>query len=403
MEEEINTLKYGKLSLTVKDNEITFISIDNVEVQAYIKENTPLINISYNIYFPHTHKVTVLEEYVEFYFDYLEGISLLQKENPHLGAMLSSYIYQIMTIYWQDLLTNGKHIQGILFWKHILKLTLYWEHKDKNHIHKGSLYGYIAFTYLAMGDSYAGFSFLNCALEDDIYIGKLCKELNYPEDAPCNLTISLNSSINNFMQPFVENVKKYLQSFMGLYKESYPKFDVNEFDRIFLENKEFVHLKIYFVFCIWAICDNINKYEFIFTPNSFNKQSNLLSLFNISLILDNVLEYYQTKNSEKFKNSIVMYGDRVKKYVETSKMNSNYYMLTKSKLENEDLDVSLPELLKDEQDIKKREANFLLTSLLLRNFVAHKMKPQDVSITHHDRIIATQIYSLIMILKYYNP
>ena len=123
MDEEI--LKYGKLSLTVKDNVVTHISINDIEVEKYIKENTPLIEISYNIYFPHTHKVTVLQEYVEFYFDYLEGVSLLQIENPHLGALISSRIYEIMTIYWQDLLTKGKHIQGILFWKHILKLTLY--------------------------------------------------------------------------------------------------------------------------------------------------------------------------------------------------------------------------------------------------------------------------------------
>lgn len=390
--------------LVFEKNIVTKVKINGTDIEDYLVKNTPSIEISYSITFPYQYSIKILEDYVKFYFECLIGISKLQKADPCLSANIASKIFELMTPFWQSLLSEGKHLHAICFWKNILKITLAWEKKNNKHIHKGSLHGYIAWTYLAMGDSYSGFSYLNSALAEDVILNNVCPTFNYPKDAPCNKTLSLNTAVNNFMQPFVLNVKAFLHSFMNEFKHIDSNFNINDFDNWLLENDSLLLIKIFFVYNMWLMFDNINKYEFVNGNNLFNKQINLNSLLNLSFVLDNILNYYQTLNNEQFKNNKnIMFGSRIHQFIKKSKLNEGYYKSVISKYKYADLDESLKILLKKENNKEKTKVNYLLISLFLRNFVAHKIQNQDISLSpYYQLIIKAQLYSIYNVLSHYN-
>jgi hypothetical protein len=221
---------------------ISIIHEPDGRVKQVLINNEDFDNISINIYNfvtnfnpfrPDNIEISFPKEYEQVFQDLFNVIDdLFLSKKGCLAAYLSSFLYEKLTPIWNQLMGNGQHILAIQYWRKIISITHEWEKRNSKHIHKGSPYAFIAYTYFLIGDIDNGFSYIYNAIEEDIILNSRCPQLNYPRSAPVYLTASLSSNPNNIMYPIVHDMRSELEVFLNSYRKSFgSKFDINELDK----------------------------------------------------------------------------------------------------------------------------------------------------------------------------
>lgn len=400
------SIKLKHVSLeTDGDKYFQNVRINELKLEDIIASKRIYHSITCNYIFPDKHQIEWTDEFIEMYLNYLTDISSLYERYPCLAPYLNSYMYGLINQHWSKLLEEGKILHGLILLKDLLTKTLKMQDDYSLFAHKGTLYGFIAYTYLILGDSYTGFSYLHCALKDDEDINNNCTSLNYPIDAPCYKTLCLLETPDNFMHHFAIEVKNYLRKYLNLYVIDFKKYDINVFFKQFVENDSFRYMKTYFVYSFWTIFYNSQKYQFEKLDNTFYQLTNLTSLLNISFVIDNVLQYFDKLNKNKYdKKGNIMFGERIHKFIElNSPSNLIYYEDLKKSYKHKTLDKTIKDLLKDEIDLDKKKIKFLLITLLLRNKAAHEIDIHEISkSTYFNKLLSAQLYVLLSIFDHYN-
>ncbi len=225
-----------------------------------------------------------------------------------LAAFLSSYIFERFTPLWNSLLQEGRHVWAIQLWQKLIFITHQWEEGNQKHIHKGSPYAFLAFTYLLVGDVDTGFSYIYNAIEDDIELNKVCPELNYPFEAPVYRTASLSSNLANIMAALVMEIRSELEKYIKEYQSIFnSNLSIEEFDKLFLQNPALETVKYYFVFNYWAVFEFKRKVEKRMMQNDFSKLKNADWFFALCLVIDKLLHSHPQYTADSI-------GPQIEKY-----------------------------------------------------------------------------------------
>ncbi len=297
---------------------------------------------------------------------------------------------------------QGHHVWAIQLWRKLILRTREWEEKNQKHIHKGSPYAFIAFTYLLVGDVDSGFSYIYNAIEDDVELNKVCPELNYPFEAPVYRTASLSSNTANIMAALVMEIRSELEKYLNEYQKLFKsKLSMGEFDKLFLQNPVFETIKYYFVFSYWAIFEFRRKVAIKLMQNDFSKLKNADWFFALCLVIDKLLhshpKYTGNTIGPEIENYAVFKGFMTKNDFNNLKNNEN--------IPNGDPDRIIPKLLPmnlqyNRVPVRKEILN-LFIAWNLRNFAGHNIQTQDVIVSHFEDILKALLFDIFLIVEEY--
>jgi len=178
----------------------------------------------------------------------------------------------------------------ILFQSSIMQEVWLWEDTHEI-IHKGTPYFFMVEKYLEMGDIPSAYICMFNALEEDKRNKPFLQEKF--KDAPAYRTTSLVDNSSNYLYySVVVPLRDYLSELITAYKaRSMSNLSILDLDTKFLQNDSLEDIKRFFVATIHEIyhLTPINQSRMI--NNDYSKLKVIDTLFNLGLVVDQVLEY----------------------------------------------------------------------------------------------------------------
>lgn len=358
------------------------------------------LNWEFDPFSPDIAGITFRDEFKQVLEDMFFAIDDLYSTHKEcLAAFLSSFLYERLTPSWKKLILSGNHINAIQYWKKYILITQEWEGRNNKHIHKGTPYAFMAYTYLLIGDIDTGFSYIYNAIEEDIRLNSVCPQLNYPRSAPVYLTASLSSVKRNVMYSFVERIRLDLETNLSDYRDYFGGIlTLSEFDNKFLQNELLDIIKYYFVFTYWTVFEYQRKVDAAMMQNDFSKLKNANWMFALCLVIDKLLNRkYGTDNIGK--GIIALSTD--KGYMRQSDLEN---LRSQNNL-NKDPDDAIPRLLQMNLNYNgspiKKEIQYLLVAWNIRNFAGHNIKIQNVFGDKFKELFKVLLYCIFIIVEEY--
>lgn len=182
------------------------------------------------------------------------------------------------------------------FWRAIIRPVWWWEDSHEK-VYKGTPYFLMAKTYLQLGDVPSAYICFFNALEEDKN-NFSCIQENF-KDRPAYLTTSLvNNSNNPLHKEVVVILRAYLQGFIRSYnKRTKSDFTIQDLDKKFLQAVSLEDFKRLFVANFHEIYHLAPLNDSRMIKNDYSKLKVSSTLFNIALIIDQILEYRFFQNA----------------------------------------------------------------------------------------------------------
>jgi hypothetical protein len=213
-------------------------------------------------------------------------------ENKYwLSATAANWYFERYTLAWQVLLRRGQVLSAAKVFDTACEIAWDWERRNASYlIHKGTPYFFLGHTHLEAGNVDGAFLMIHNAIRED--------ERNHPRlgldprQAPAYLFASLDiTNPNNEMFVFVDGMKSRLDRLLGAhYNWTGIKMAYSDFQRKFLKNTGLEAETLFFVYCL----ESIMNLERLVNPrtavNVFSVFRNIDQLFNVSLVVDKVLQ-----------------------------------------------------------------------------------------------------------------
>jgi len=382
--------KVGNFTIKYDNSQVFSITINGKEIRSLIQEEMKVFNIKFNKFRPIISKIELPEGIHKLATDIFHLIKQLSNEEEMvcLTAYLATYFFDSFNNIWEGLLSKGYHVVTTKFYEAIIQLALDWESSPCGcHIHKGSPYFFLAYTYLMYGDIDKGFIYMYNAIEDDIYLNELCPSLNYPDNAPVYKTACLKDDRYNAMYPLVVEVRNSLKRFIERYNNQLGRnLNVETIDQKFLTNKSLEEIKYYFVYTFWRLNEIYFKIRKELIRNDFSKLQCLNLFFNLCLVLDKLLQ----RNSKFGKDTL---GENIQMLCGTKKWLSrdeNKEFRKAIGWQSNDIDIIISKLLSKPKMPNGKgivtEAQYLLIAWKLRNYGGHNITSQSILVKEFDRL-----------------
>jgi hypothetical protein len=313
-------------------------------------------------------------------FDAIRSFDIVDGKYP-LSASLANYYFERYTSLWIPLLGQGKVTEAIDVMKLANQVVWDWEGRNRPYmVHKGTPYFFTGQSYLIAGNIDLAFLMVHNAIEEDkrnhTRLG-----LNYGT-APANSFASLNFNIqSSSMYGYVQVMKRRLDNFIAVHNQFVSpsaSFTYQTFEQKFLltANSNLDEVKFFFVYCLSSIINLETISNVRLLVNAFTRLRNVDLLFNLSLIVDKVLQ-------DVFQGSYI--GDGVLRLLRQSEQIPES---TKSQLESvltyqngnplkidDDPDKVIPDLLSRTVRYRGSAVSPRMASLVsawnLRNYGAH--------------------------------
>ena len=215
----------------------------------------------------------------------------------------------------------GNIAEAIAILKEALALTTNWEAKTGLHVHKGTGYFFLGFQWLFIGAVDSAFACFYEALEDDRrIIPKIRQNIT---EFPSYRTVCLDPSTQNFLQPKVQEIRKYLEDeFIDSFaKERRHRFNFDmlklEHQLLFSPNSSLDSIRLRFVNIVWSQYSFDNNIKDLIPRNSDNdflKSHKLALTFDLGLIIDRTLDIVFRKSPAEIRyisNNIRDYFEQV--------------------------------------------------------------------------------------------
>ena len=331
------------------------------------------------------------------------------KKDIYASAAMASHLFEQFTPYWKKLLGQGQDILGIRVWEYVLKITKDWEKLNKEKIHKGTPYFFLAENYLLVGDRDLAFAYLMMGFQGDDILGAQTDHINnYPWGSPGYLTVTMSDDPNNQMRPMVLKLRDHLnQIVIEFQKEFNSQFSLLDFDRKFLKNRDLVDFVLFFHYNFFYIYDLHESTKGEYLQDDFSKLRGIDVFLNLALIIDEVLKevYKKNNNGNLLPKHYISDGIR---YLNTMHHWMNYndlndYWYKKLKINISDPDVVLPTLLGKSDTYNgnpiPKEVFTLSIAYNFRNFGAHNIRQQSSVVTNYEDIIKNLFFSLFISIQ----
>lgn len=214
-------------------------------------------------------------------------------KNGELYCYLSTHIFECLSTYGEFLKLAEKPINSLTYYRAILNFVYSWEKEDDvNILHKGTLYGLLANTYMSIGDIELGFTFFHRAVNEDYRIKDFID--GYPKNAPSYKIIMLKNNKDHFMAEHVSNIRVLLNYDITEFSKLFPKyaeFNIDNFDELLIENELFdgddlQTIRINTLYYIWVTYIYIYKVGFYEEISDFDNLNRIQKLFGMCVVIE---------------------------------------------------------------------------------------------------------------------
>jgi len=282
-----------------------------------------------------------------------------------------------------------------MFWRGIIIMVWRWEDSHEE-IYKGIPYYLLARTYLGFGDIPSAYMCFFTALEED---KKNCSYIqeNF-RDRPAYLTTSLvDDDGNPLYRSVVLSLRSELQGFINSYnKRTSSDFTIQDLDKKFLQADPLEDAKRFFVANFHEI-SHLRWLNFSrMMKNDYSKLKTADTLFNIALIIDQVLEYRFLKNRGKMDKNMAnaIYHLALHLGWTTTKNSpdvSTFLKKIEPNLNRGSPDTIIPTLLDGtatyDGDPLNARMRAIFAAYHLRNYGGHNIRGSDILINRYGEIL----------------
>jgi len=396
----------NNVKITYNERTIGWISevlIDQINVRNTIIQLSKSITFRFDSMRPDYAKVIVSEECNDMFQTVFSVIDeLYRSDKSCLAAYLSAFIFDSFTPLWNNLLNQGKHILAIQLWHEIVSWAKAWEESTGRHIHKGSPYAFIAYTFLMIGDVDTGFTYIYNAIEEDIKLNSVCPKLNYPSDAPVYLTATLSSKPANIMIPLVQEKRDMLENYLYMYRiEFQSNLSISDLDILFLQNPKLETINYYFVYTFWMIYEHQRKISQNMMLNDFSKLKYSNWFFALCLVVDNLFHSHPIYTGDFIGSEIINYVVS-KGWMRRDELNN---LIKRENIRGGDPDTVTQRLLASALVHNgmpvETKIQYLLIAWNIRNFAGHNIQPQDVFVSHFEDLLKILLFDIFLIVEEY--
>lgn len=286
----------------------------------------------------------------------------------------------------------------LMFLESILRRVWQWEDVNEE-VHKGTIYYFIANAYLEQGDIPSAYIyFFNAMEEDRSNFPALGKD---PKEGGAYLTTSLvdNPQLRpQLYSAVVVPLRNYLQGLIDGYNSRTETrgLTIQELDQKFLQADSMEDIKRFFVATLHEIfhLSPLNNTKMI--NNDYSKLKVVDTLFNLSLIIDQILEHRFLGNASGRQRSM---GNAVYRLtIHLSWTNSTrdhdageFLGRVRPRLNNITPDQRVPALLNGStlyngQNISAQKMAMFL-AYHLRNFAGHNIEGQSILVTRYSEVL----------------
>jgi len=322
--------------------------------------------------------------------DLLDSVANLSVKEKRRKIFLSDKIFEHLQI---DTDPSNPKLRSLI-WREILDLVWQWEDSHEK-VHKGTAYYFMAATYLSLGDVPSAYMCFFKALEED--------KKNFPripknlKDAPTYRTTSLVDNPQNALyHTVVIPLRRYLQTFIDRYNKTRKgkNLTLQTLDQKFLQADAIEDIKRFFVAAFHEIYHLAPLNSSRMINNDYSKLKVIDTIFNLSLIVDQLLEHRLLANAPKKDMANAIYRLALHlNWTTSTKHNSVRQFLgaIRPNLNIGSPDQVVPSLLNGQaifdgqKIIPDMQAVFL--AYYLRNFAGHNIKGQDVLIKRYTEVL----------------
>lgn len=335
-----------------------------------------------------------LEEMCNKVFDTIK--ELINKNEFTLAAYLSSYLFEQFTGLWKYYLLHERQMMGTKLWQHVCRMTWSWEKQNSALVHKGTPYFFLGANQLMQGNLDNAFLFIHNAMEEDIRYSSQLKDQNFYRTMPAYLFSSLIAdNPKNYLYPYVHNAKQKIESFIQTHNSLLSdKFSYSDFDSKFLKNNDLEETKFFFVYNLFTIMnhDIIDTVEL--RKNEFSKLRNLDVIFNLCLIIDEVMKH---KTGKKYISDSAIY------FCDNHFGEKEALDIYKSLSFESDFENAVQKCLSLTYSFNSRsvskEVLLLILAWGLRNFGGHKIEAKQLFVDEYQNITEKLMSVLFLTLE----
>jgi hypothetical protein len=379
------------------------VTINGTDLAEMIRSGFTSIQINLPITRPDQANVIFPEQYAQIFDTIFSVVDELYRSGQGcLAGFLSTFLFDNMTPFWMELLKAGRHILAVQLWRKVLSLAHAWEKRTGVHVHKGSPYAFIAYTYLMMGDIDTGFSYIYNAVEEDKKLNDVCPEISYPKNAPVYLTATLNPCRQNVMYPLVSEIRSVLEDHLDSYRREFgSSLSMDDLDRRFLQNPDLEVIVYFFVFTFWGIFEHQRKVDHDLMQNDFSKLKNANWLFALCLVIDKLFHSHPRYSDWFIGSEMVKYVVH-KGLMAKDDLNN---LRDQTKVREASPDQLIPKLLSLSVIYSgapvKKEIQYLFVAWNLRNFAGHNIEIQNIVANNFEGIVRVLLYDIFLIIEEY--
>jgi hypothetical protein len=339
-----------------------------------------------------------------------EALSSLYDREPDFGYDAINRFFEIVSASWNSLVNDRRIATAARVWTDVLDQVRAWESRSGKRIHKGTPYYFLGSTYIFGSDFNLGFRYLYDAIEEDRIASKKSSNPTSFLKAPAYMVASLINDPKNFLfLPFVKPARNRIDLFLEKYRTQSPssiKLSLNlpDFEKKFLTRSDMEVEKLYFVYVLFELIKAEGAWSPQSTYNDFSKMRNRDLLFDLCLIIEQVLKILHPGPTTI---GPVVYAMCSSKgwltHKEANAGDFNNQLNPKITGPSADPDIIVPALLDRTISYGGSQVGVAMSWPLLawhlRNHSAHTLAPERVLVERYDEIVQGLMNSLFVALE----
>lgn len=347
-------------------------------------------------------------------FDAIEALTS-QGVSKSVAVTAADRFFESFSLFSQYLSSFGFQLAASQMWRQLIRWTLDWEKSHSTQIHKAQVHKGTPFFFLGMNlifqeDIDTAFLFIYNAMEQDKVRSQATNQPNSYKQAPAYMTATIvdnpkNALYETVVRPIRGAISKYVTSFSRATSSTYT---LDDFQACFLGNPDLEIEKLVFFF-VYNMYVHIQRNRFRQLPqffdNDFSKIKNLDSIFNMCLIIEELLQHrFGKTGTNYFISDGVLDLAAAKAWMTTGKTREETEKQFFSKLTGVDLrldpSTTVPIILSGNityggQPLRP-DLRYLLLAWHLRNYGGHNIRVQDVLVKSYDQIFEWLIHALFI-------
>jgi len=339
-------------------------------------------------------------------FDAIDDLTRQGLSN-FVSVTAADRLFESFTPLWRALSSFGFQLAASEMWAQLIRSTLKWESAHATRIHKGTPFFFLGMNLIIQGDIDTAFLFIYNAMEEDKVWSQAANQPNSYKQAPAYMTATIadnqaNALYNTVVRPIREAIANYASSFSSAISTS---FTLADFQANFLDKAELEEVILFFVYNMYNHVQR-NRFNQVprFFDNDFTKLKNLDSIFNLCLVIEEVLQhrFAGTRPRYDISDGILDIATR-RGWIPAGETDRQFF----SKLSGVDIrrdpSTTVPIILSgnityDNQPLTVG-LRYLLLAWHLRNYGGHNIRAQDILVQSYDRIFEWLIYALFIAIQ----